>query len=634
MPKKLFVNFLQSRTVLLYRMQHNICATDHPFIPLQRPVFMKMLPTTQAVVSRTTRQQQQQPPESLAFLQDDAFFAYLQTSPMLMQNFSRMIENRLPAAILDKLFPLVIKQAVESVDIFLLSKLAPCIVKIHRANQARAEQGYDYHNESFRFRDKRQKGREESPVRLDNRRLVAIAVRYPIECALILKEYANYMDSKRDCDNGQPLHAVFAHTPDRGGSSGKQLAPIATETQLTAIRILLDAGANVDALGKHPHHVGTPLHRALETNADVRVVQMLLNAGARPYYNYTADLPSLGVKMPVAVDLLRFAVQNCVKILVIQALLDGGAQINRADEEGWTALFYANVGAQFSMTGSRKCVRWLALIDALLQRGANVNAQNIDGYTPLMHACQYANRFDDSERISILLRAGADVNLQSRSGVTALTLAMQSGNQSRHAATVRLLLQAGANPNSACTSGHTPLMEACSTSTPETIRMLLDAGAEIRAVRSNDGMTCLMLQCSFGVVPNREEILRMLLEAGVALDAVNHSGQSALIVACRPMFGTCDPLVLRVLVQAGANVNLQDATGMSPLMTLASVCSDGGLEKPAQILLSAGANIALKDSAGRTALAIAVDHCSSAAQPKKAEAFLQVLREFEANVVL
>jgi hypothetical protein len=79
-------------------------------------------------------------------------------------------------------------------------------------------------------------------------------------------------------------------------------------------------------------------------------------------------------------------------------------------------------------------------IQFLIDRGADVNKPNPLGITALMFAAYCGH----DEAIELLLSRGADVNVADKDGNTALGLAKQRGNQ----ISIALLLRAGARDNS------------------------------------------------------------------------------------------------------------------------------------------------------------------------------------------
>ena len=76
---------------------------------------------------------------------------------------------------------------------------------------------------------------------------------------------------------------------------------------------------------------------------------------------------------------------------VVRALLDRGADINQAENSGYTPLYIA------SQNGHVDVVR------ALLDRGADINQARNDGATPLM----LAKHFNRTEIVRLLERAQA-----------------------------------------------------------------------------------------------------------------------------------------------------------------------------------------------------------------------------------
>jgi ankyrin repeat protein len=135
---------------------------------------------------------------------------------------------------------------------------------------------------------------------------------------------------------------------------------------------------------------------------------------------------------------------NAVKngnVNAIRKLLNNGANVNQADEDGWTALMQA------SILGRAEIVKFL------LAKGANVNKASKKGVTPLYHATV----FNHPEVVKLLLAApGIDVN-KAFKGSTPLVIASKNG----HTDMVKLLLAApGIDVNKADKDGRTPLIHS------------------------------------------------------------------------------------------------------------------------------------------------------------------------------
>ena len=97
---------------------------------------------------------------------------------------------------------------------------------------------------------------------------------------------------------------------------------------------------------------------------------------------------------------------------------------------------------------------------------------------------------------------------------------------------VRLLLQRGANPNLSSMTVREPLFNAVHERNPESVRLLLDAGAKVD-VRNPSGETLLHVctRGSFTAKGDRVEIARILVDAGADVNAEDKYGETVLSMA-------------------------------------------------------------------------------------------------------
>jgi hypothetical protein len=136
------------------------------------------------------------------------------------------------------------------------------------------------------------------------------------------------------------------------------------------------------------------------------------------------------------------------------------------------------------------------------------------------------------------------------------------------------------------------LSEAAEEGLGETVRALVEAGAEVDHV-NNLGETALWAASCSGQV----QVIQALLEAGAEVDHAENLGWTALeAAACH---GKVE--VLRALLAAGAAVDHADNLGWTPLW----IAACGGPVEPIRALLLAGANINHASNDGLTPLAIA-----------------------------
>lgn len=224
-------------------------------------------------------------------------------------------------------------------------------------------------------------------------------------------------------------------------------------------------------------------------------------------------------------------------IASVKVLLDAGANVNQRSEYGWTALLAATQN------------RFYKLGVYLLERGADPNLANEGGWNPLyiatdnrnIEAGDYPTRkpdMDHLEYIKRLLAAGANPNQRMRSstetrtifthqwlyeeGATPFLRAAQSGDL----VLMKLLLEHGADPSIPTDHGVTPLMVASGIgwvegvtyewspqATYETVKMLLELGADVNAQDTLDGRTALMGAAHKG----RNDIVELLVQHGADL---------------------------------------------------------------------------------------------------------------------
>lgn len=204
----------------------------------------------------------------------------------------------------------------------------------------------------------------------------------------------------------------------------------------------------------------------------------------------------------------------------------------------------------------------------LLDRGVDPNLAGPDGLTALMLAVH------DSQKVATLLARGARVDTRSDLQNTALILAGRAGP----IASLELLLGKAADPAARDDEGTSALFQAVQAGAREKIARLLASGGSAND-RTNEGIALVQYPCWVGDAV----VLQSLLAAGASLD-VRHEGAPPLVLAS--MDGLEE--IVSILIAAGVPVDAPDRDGLTALAWAARVRWGHG--RIAAALLAAGAD--------------------------------------------
>ena len=414
--------------------------------------------------------------------------------------------------------------------------------------------------------------------------------------------------------------------------------------------LLIDVGADVNAA----NDLGvTPLWAAAE-NRSAAMVERLLDAGADP------DAALLSGETPL-MTAARVGAAD-----VARQLLAAGADTAATGGRRQTALMWAV--AQGHADVVEALLEHGAAVDARSDVWTEVvkttpepwNPEYVTeisqgGYTPLL----FAARVGELASARLLVAAGADVNDQPPYGTSAAVVAAHSG----HADVAAFLLQEGADPNAAG-AGYTALHAAILHKDAKLVRALLDHGADPDApVRSStpvrrDAVDFYLHPSYVGATPfwlaarfNAPDIMRLLLERGADPRAVHYpqywpgslsirdervqveeGGTTALMAAAGlggrdPLFAVDrlsriaesapvrstrrepDPALrermmldaITIAAEQGIDVNVANAEGNTALHAAAG----RGYDSVVEYLVAQGARVDVRNADGRTPLALA-----------------------------
>jgi len=192
---------------------------------------------------------------------------------------------------------------------------------------------------------------------------------------------------------------------------------------------------------------------------------------------------------------------------IIEMLVEAGADVNIPHSNGNTVLF--------------DVLEWdnaFDLVKLLIEKGnAEVNYADNYGWTALHIACENGA----TDIVSLLIEHGVDIDQCISSGCNAFMIATIRGKTD----VVELLVNAGMNVNIGDRQGWTALQEATVQEDVGMVQILLSAGADVN-VRDQNGWTPLHDAVSKSSV--NYEIVKLLLEAkaNINLRATDQSDQS------------------------------------------------------------------------------------------------------------
>jgi ankyrin repeat protein len=312
------------------------------------------------------------------------------------------------------------------------------------------------------------------------------------------------------------------NTADAGGATPAHFA--AHQAMRGILELLIQAGANVNARG-HFRHDGnfadqtTPLHIAagrgyrsvaellIDSKADINardsrgqtplhtasilgqdpVCELLLKRGAN------INAADNSQRTP-----LHFAARQHFSI--VEALLKESAEINARDSGGWTPLFLAVENRQ------------VEIVQLLLKNKAEVNVTG-RGETPLLIAV----RLKAIDIAELLLEAGADVNARHTQGYSVINAAAEELRM------LGVVLKFKPDLEAQNSNGYTPLLDAVANGRPETVKLLLEAGADPNNAYLREGAPPLHFAASKGFT----DIAALLLAHKADPNIVNAHGRTA-----------------------------------------------------------------------------------------------------------
>ncbi len=303
---------------------------------------------------------------------------------------------------------------------------------------------------------------------------------------------------------------------------------------------------------------------------DLVVIRSLLDAGANVHY-----VRPKGYTVMVDVMHGRSIAEDEQLIPVLRLLIERGADLDAVSDYGESALSVASNLGRFDAVGLlldagadpgplawTPLMRAVALesiedVHSMIEGGADLTARDRWDRTAWLLSLQTG----DVDKAELLLNAGSSKSDRGRCGRIPLMYPIAAG----HVAMLKWLLEQGMDPNETDDFGGTALTEAAGNGAADSVRLLLDAGADLHY--SHDSQSAIQAAGSL-------EVVRILVGAGADLNDISGEMRAALTrlphdgrIDCTPreyhaaknrVFGSSNPQRMnypfwKAMVLGGAN---------------------------------------------------------------------------------
>jgi ankyrin repeat protein len=365
------------------------------------------------------------------------------------------------------------------------------------------------------------------------------------------------------CVNGNPamIEKLLQSGADANSIWTEGETPLMTVARggsLKAAKMLLAHGAQVNAT--EPVHGQTPLMWAAGQSHPDMMRELIANGAdvnARSAIQHwerqvTAEPREKWLPPGGFTGLLFAARQGCLDCAKV--LVDAKADINATDPDGNSAVVLAIINGHYDVAGF------------LIDQGTDPNLADVTGRNALYAAVDFSTMPVDNRPAPKVINEH----------LTALDLVQKLSD---HGANVNAQLKKQApyrakldrGDDTLLTTGTTPLLRAAKAADLPAMRLLLAQGADAKLATRN-GINPLMAAAGLGTKEedatgrhkteaNAIEAIRLCLENGVDINAVDARGQTALHGAALKGYDH----VVQFLTDHGAKPDLKDKRGLTPL---------------------------------------------------------------------
>lgn len=285
---------------------------------------------------------------------------------------------------------------------------------------------------------------------------------------------------------------------------------------------------------------------------------------AEPFRDVLRDRPDV-VDAPIDENgrtMLMYALGSSIEIVNI--LIKAGADVNHRELSGRAVWDFAPTWGPFSVD----------IWSALIQAGLDIKSRGTKNETPLISVCSgyvapATNDFYRQSRcaiVQLLLNAGAEVDVVDQYNDSPLRAAAAAGNSE----VVLILRKVGANPNLLGSGTRSALFEAAIHGHDKIVQSLVQGGAHVEAATLGSRFSQLpgYLMDVEGVTPliaaaeaGHFQTVRLLVNAGADVNRSDASGFNSLMGAAR----AGHPSMVKFLLERGARLDAVDANGRNAL---------------------------------------------------------------------
>ncbi len=335
------------------------------------------------------------------------------------------------------------------------------------------------------------------------------------------------IDKVREILDDTQLSSKSVNAFDDAGLTPLMLAAKSPGASVELMQLLLDGGANINAVSRGSYHDGRSVLSHALGAGDPEKVAILLQHGADIHYRHDGDYDAI-------IDAVqgRDITQDARLIDLLKLLIEHGARIDgqtRYCESGVRVTSnrgrFDAVALLLKAGADEKALGWSPLMNAIalgtteevrstLEAGAALETRDSWQRTPWLLAIQTG----DTRKAQLLRDSGADTEARGRAGKPPLFYAIGNG----HHEMLLWLLDLGMDPEQHDDSGTTALIESAEYGDPIAIDMLLSHGAKVDRGK-------------FDSSPEHDERLRQLFgdlgENPLPLPEISPSEETALSYA-------------------------------------------------------------------------------------------------------